>query len=135
MDNPIITVETSLSVDEAAEAIQSATPEEGFGVVGFHNLNETMAKKGVECPYQVRIVEVCQPKIAAGMIGMEPTIAGAMPCRIAIFDREGKTYLTTIAASALLGIFSVPEDQRELAGSFAKDIQETLGRIMTRAQG
>jgi len=79
---PIINVDSSLSVDDATRAITKSAGENGFGVVGFHNINETLESNGVECPTEVRIVAACNPKVADSMLEMVADVSPAMPCRI-----------------------------------------------------
>ena len=129
----IITATSSLSVDEAVEAIKEATVANGFGVVGFHNLNQTMAEKGVECPIETRIVEVCNPKVAAGMSGMAAMVSSAMPCRISVYDQDGQTMLACISTHSLLGLFPMPAEMKGQAVVFANEVQDVLNRIMTAA--
>ena len=79
---PIINVESSLSADDATEAKKQAAEANGFGVVGFHNITDTLESNGVECPTEVRIVAACNPKVANSMLEMVSDVSPAMPCRI-----------------------------------------------------
>ena len=83
----------------------------------------------MECSRQVRIVEMCQPTIAKGIVELEPTISSAMPCRVSVYEQDGKTILCILAASAMLGMFGVPE-----AAELAQEVEDTITRIMERAK-
>ncbi|MBC8328350.1 MAG: DUF302 domain-containing protein [Planctomycetes bacterium] len=128
-DSVIVTVETSLGIDEAVAALEKAAVSEKFGVVGFHDMNATMAKKGITMERQVRIVEMCQPQIAKEVIGLEPEISAALPCRVSVFERDGKNWLSTIRPTAMLGMFGV-----EGAEPMALQIEATMLRIMEKAR-
>ena len=129
-DSVIVTVETSLSIDEAVAALEEAAVSEKFGVVGFHDLNATMAKKGVEMEHQGRIVEMCQPQAAKDVLTLAPEISAALPCRVSVFDRDGKVWLSTVRPTAMLGMFHI-----EGAEPIARQIEEIMLRIMEKARG
>ncbi len=126
----VITLESKLGVDEAVEALRNATTEARFGVVGYHDLNATMAKKGVEFGPQVRIVEICQPGYAKRVLEQELEISAALPCRISVFEREGRTWLSTVRPTAMLGMFAVPG-----AGPVAEEVETIILNIMEAARG
>lgn len=62
----LIKIPTDKTVSETAAALQIAVEANHFGVMQVHNLNESMAKKGVEFAHECLIFEVCQPKQAKG---------------------------------------------------------------------
>ena len=57
----LIKFSTDKTVSEAAAALQTAVEANHFGVMQLHNLQETMANKGVEFERECLILEVCQP--------------------------------------------------------------------------
>ncbi len=129
-DSVTVVLETRLGIDEAVAALEAAAASEKFGVVGFHHLNETMAKKGITMERQVRIVEMCQPNIAKEVVTMEPEISSALPCRVSVYERDGKNWLCTIKPTAMLGMFDVPG-----AAEAAQMVEDTMLRIMEKARG
>ena len=52
-----------------------------------------------------------------------------MPCRVSVYEQDGKTVLCTLAASAMLGMFGVPE-----VAELAQEVEDTITRIMARAK-
>ncbi|MBC8370944.1 MAG: DUF302 domain-containing protein [Planctomycetes bacterium] len=128
MESPIITLKSSLSVDDAVAAVEAATVSAGFGIQAKHDVNATMAKKGVEFESPVRIVEMCEPNYAKSMLGLDLNISAAMPCRISIYAKDGQTYLATISPQAMLTMFDAA-DGTEVANA----VQELLLGIMQKA--
>lgn len=129
-DRVTVVLDTRLGIDEAVAALERAAAEEKFGVVGVHDLNATMAKKGIAMERQVRIVEMCQPNIAREMVMMEPEISSALPCRVSVYERDGRNWLCTMRPTALLALFDVPG-----AAAAARGVEDTILRIMERARG
>src|SRR3990170_4323791 len=69
-------VESTNPLDRLTADLEQAVSRHKFGVLGVHNLKETMAKKGVPFQRECRIFEVCNPNQAmikpTAMIALYP---------------------------------------------------------------
>ncbi|WP_254257808.1 DUF302 domain-containing protein [Methylobacter tundripaludum] len=72
--------------------------------------------------------EVCQPQQAKKVLEQDMSISTALPCRISIYEEEGKTVLATLKPTTLLAMFNVP--QLEVV---ARDVENTIVKIMKEA--
>lgn len=126
----LITMQTEKTVSEAAAALQAAVAANHFGVMQVHNLKETMAKKGVEFTPECLIFEVCQPQQAKKVLDQNMGISTALPCRISIFEQDGRTVLATLKPTTLLAMFNTPQ----LAG-VAREVEDSIVKIMNEAAG
>ena len=121
----LVEVSTKKAVNEAAAALQAAVEANHFGVVQIHNLKETMAKKGVEFKRECLIFEVCQPQQARKVLDQNMSVSTALPCRISIYEKGGKTILATLKPTTLLAMFNSPQ----LEG-VAQEVEDTIVKIM-----
>ena len=119
---------TDKTVTEAAAALQDAVQANHFGVMQVHNIKETMNKKGVEFNSECLIFEVCHPQQAKKVLEQDMSVSTALPCRISIYEEEGKTVLATLKPTTLLAMFNVP--QLEIV---ARDVENTIVKIMKEA--
>ena len=124
----LITLSTDKSVSEAAIALHAAVEANHFGVMQVHNLKETMAKKGVEFEAECLIFEVCQPQQAKRVLDQNMSVSTALPCRISIYEEDGKTVLATLKPTTLLAMFNTPQ----LKG-VAQEVEDTIVKIMKEA--
>ncbi|MGZ8233354.1 DUF302 domain-containing protein [Methylobacter tundripaludum] len=124
----LVKLSTDKTVTEAAAALQAAVQANHFGVMQVHNLKETMNKKGVEFNRECLIFEVCQPQQAKKVLEQDMSVSTALPCRISIYEEEGKTVLATLNPTTLLAMFNVP--QLEVV---ARDVENTIVKIMKEA--
>ena len=124
----LIKVSTDKTVSGAAAALQTAVEANHFGVMQVHNLKESMAKKSVEFAHECLIFEVCQPKQAKKVLDENMSLSTALPCRISIFEEDGKTVLATLKPTMLLGMFNAPH----LEG-VAREVEATIVKIMNEA--
>lgn len=126
----LIKSSTDKTVSEAAAALQAAVEANHFGVMHVHNLQETMVKKGVEFTHECLIFEVCQPQQAKKVLDEDMSVSTALPCRISVYEEEGKTIIATLKPTTLLGMFNTPQLE-----DVAREVEETIVKIMTEAGG
>jgi uncharacterized protein (DUF302 family) len=119
---------TDKTVSETSAALQAAVQANHFGVMQVHNLKETMAKKGVEFAHECLIFEVCQPQQAKKVLDQNMSVSTALPCRISVYEENGKTVLATLKPTTLLAMFDVPPLQQ-----VAQEVEDTLVKIMKEA--
>ena len=124
----LIKIPTDKSVTETAAALQSAVEANHFGVMQVHNLKDTMNKKGVEFSHECLIFEVCQPQQAKKVLDENMSVSTALPCRISIYEENGKTILATLKPTILLAMFDTPQLEH-----VAKEVEDTIVRIMKEA--
>lgn len=126
----LIQLPTEKSVSEASAALQSAVEANHFGVMQVHNLKETMTKKGVEFDRECLIFEVCQPQQAKKVLEENMSVSTALPCRISIYEEDGKTMLATLKPTTLLALFDSPQLK-----AVAQEVEDTIVKIMQEAAG
>jgi uncharacterized protein (DUF302 family) len=124
----LIKLPTEKTVSEAAAALQAAVQANHFGVMQVHNLKETMEKKGVEFARECLIFEVCQPQQAKKVLDQNMSVSTALPCRISIYEEDGKAILATLKPTTLLAMFNTPQ----LEGG-AREVEDTIVKIMKEA--
>ena len=119
---------TNKTVSETAAAVQAAVEANHFGVMQVHNLKETMAKKGVEFAHECLIFEVCQPQQAKKVLDQNMSVSTALPCRISVYEENGRTVLATLKPTTLLALFNVPQLEK-----VAQEVEDTIVKIMREA--
>ena len=119
---------TAKTVSEAATALHAAVAANHFGVMQVHDLRETMAKKGVAFAHDCLIFEVCQPQQAKKVLDENMSVSTALPCRISIYEEDGKTILATLKPTILLAMFNTPQLEE-----VAQVVEDTIVKIMQDA--
>jgi len=124
----LFTLPTKKTVSAAAAALEAGVTANQFGVMHLHNLQETMAKKGVAFDHECLIIKVCQPQQAKKVLEENMSVSTALPCRISIYKDGGQTILATLKPTTLLALFDTPQ----LKG-VAQEVEDTMVEIMTEA--
>lgn len=94
--------ETKKSVVQAVADLTRAVVKYKFGVLHIHNIHETLNKKGVAFSKQCQILEVCNPVYANVLLTEDMDLNMALPCRISVFEKDGKNYIGMLSPKAML---------------------------------
>ncbi len=124
----IIQLYTDKSLAETADALQAAVVANHFGVMHIHNLKETMARKGVEFARECLIFEVCNPLQAKKILEQNMSVSTALPCRISLYEEDGRTVIAAMKPTDMLDGFNTPQ-----LTATAQEVEDTMVRIMKEA--
>jgi uncharacterized protein (DUF302 family) len=99
-------VESEKTVEEATEALNAAVARHKFGVLHTYDLQETLKNKGFELPHACRILEICNPGQAMKVLSEDMGMNIALPCRVSVYEENGKTVIAMARPTALLTALS-----------------------------
>jgi uncharacterized protein (DUF302 family) len=124
--NPVlIKVDSTKTMDQIEAVFAEVCSKHKFGLLGSYNLRQKLNDTGVNFAWECRVFEVCNPQQAQKVLEENIDIAAALPCRIAVFEDDGKITVATIKPTRLLELFDVPE-----LGPVAREVENTLVQIM-----
>ena len=87
------TVTTNKSFDEVVTSVGKETKNAGFKVLHIHDVTATLKEKGFEIePF--KIIEVCNAKSAYAVLQADMKIGLCLPCKINVYLKDGKTYIS-----------------------------------------
>ena len=98
------TVETEKTVEEAVEAVVAKSKENGFGILHIHDVQATLAAKGIFRD-PMRIIEICNPKFANAVLEKDVKISLMLPCPISVYTQHGKTFVSTLRPRIMGGFY------------------------------
>ena len=119
------------STKQLRPRVEAALKDEGFGVLTDIDVAETLnAKLGLQrSPYL--ILGVCNPRLAAQALEIDPSIGALLPCNVVLRQVEGAaTTVEIIDPDAALGIAG----SAELA-PVAAEASERLRRVLDAVVG
>ena len=98
------TVDSAKAVDEAVAAIEKKSGEKGFRVLHIHDIGGLLTEKGFpRAP--LKIVEICQAKSASAVLAKDIRTALMLPCPISVYEKDGKTQISTFLPTAMVEFF------------------------------
>ena len=100
------TVKTQKSIDNVIDDITSKLSEIKFGVLGTLDFKGIFAKKGIDYPNEYKLLEICNPQAAKQALDSDPNIGLLLPCTIAVYEKDGKNYISLAKPTTLLSVAS-----------------------------
>lgn len=95
---------TAKSVPEAVAAVEAKAAEQGFRVLGRHDVATLLREKGFDRP-PMQIVEVCGARFAHRVLGADPLISIFLPCPVCVYEEDGRTVIATMRPTAIASFF------------------------------
>lgn len=127
--SPLVVIDTPQTFQQACAALEVAISQHGFGLLGSHDLGETLRHKAIAFSEQCRIFEVCQPQQAARVLNTDMAMSMALPCRIGVYTEAGQTKIGMISPERLLSALS-PEPS---LAAVAVEVEATTRAIIETA--
>lgn len=121
----LLEVASKKTVQEIEKSFPEVCARHKFGVLGSYNLRQKMNEKGVAFDRECLVFEVCNPQQAKKVLEGNIAIASVLPCRIAVYQEDGKTKIAAIKPTALLGLFPNPELK-----PVAEEVENIISQIM-----
>lgn len=90
------------SVDEVVESLKQIAPKYSFGVQHVHNIKATLNSKGKELKEDCQVVDICNPNYAEKFLNGDITIACILPCKIAVYTKDGETNISLNSFTQLI---------------------------------
>jgi uncharacterized protein (DUF302 family) len=113
--------ETPKDFDTAVKDLEEAVKRHNYGVLHIHDVQKTLRAKGIDFPNRVQILEVCNPQRASRVLTAHMPVNLALPCRISVFEEEGKIKIGMIKPTFLLSVFPHGEDLKAEAEGVEQD--------------
>lgn len=114
------------SVTEAKDRLTEALMKRKFGVLHVHNLKATLNSKGVAFDTECEVLEVCNPGQAARVLGEDIDLNMALPCRVSVYEKGGKTQIGMMSPKAMLEELSDSPVLRDVAAEVEDVLVEAI---------
>ena len=124
------TYETAYGYDETIELLKGRIDDAGWVVSGVSNMNQSLAKQGVDFKPRVTLVGLCRPDYAESVLTSDRYVSVMMPCKFSIWEGDdGKIYLTKMNMR-LMGKMFGGNIARVMGGSVAVDEEKILDGLL-----
>lgn len=121
------TVLTQKSFDEAVRAVEQETKNAGFKVLYIHDVTATLKEKGFAiAPF--KIIEICNARSAYTVLQADMRIGLCLPCKINVYEKDGKTYISGMRPTILSQFFPGAG-----LGNLPADVDAIIRRIIDRS--
>jgi len=118
------------SLGQVVDRLEKAVAQNGFGILGVHDLKAKMLAKGVDFGPECRVYEVCNPAKAKIVLEADMSLSNVLPCRISVYEEAGSVKVSTLRPTELLKVLQCPGLE-----PVAQEVEDALVRIIEGACG
>lgn len=93
---------TDQPIEIIVNKVQQACDSYKFALLQTYNYHEIVENKGFPIKRKVFIYEICQAKTASLMLTDYPNFSIFMPCKLAVYEHNGKTIISTMNMEIML---------------------------------
>ena len=124
-------VETNQEIDKIAKQVPIKCEEYNFALLKTYNYHEIVESKGYPIKRKVYIYEICQAKTAALMLADNPNFSIFMPCKLSIYENDGKTIISTMNMELMLEAVKSNNELYNNATTLFKTLKELMNSLTT----
>ena len=124
----LYTKETTVSVDAMEDRLKAAAKNHKFSVLNVTDLQAKIRSNDLDFKPACKIFDVCNPHRAKEVLENKLEISTALPCRISVYEEDGKTKIVTLLPTKVLGMFGA-----EGLDAAAKSVETDLITIINEA--
>ncbi|MBI2284300.1 MAG: DUF302 domain-containing protein [Bacteroidetes bacterium] len=115
----------------AAIALVGAASEQfKFSVLHSYDFFEILQTKGFPIERKVHVFEICRAPMASKMLTAFPGFATFMPCRIAVYEENGETVVSTMNMEPLLKMVEGNPELFKEAAAMYQSIQSVMNALL-----
>ncbi len=96
------------------ETIIANAESEGWTVPKVYDFRKSIVDAGSDDVGRIKVIEMCQPEYASGLLGADDTkfVAVMMPCAVAVYEKsDGNTYVASMNVGIMGKVFGGDVDQ------------------------
>jgi uncharacterized protein (DUF302 family) len=100
-----IVKESKYGMEQTVAGLEKTAADMKWGVQHKYDLQATLKGKGFDVA-PVTVMSLCKPELANVILSShdEQLVSAMMPCRVAVYENNGKTYISMLNARLLSGL-------------------------------
>ena len=96
------------SVETLDQSLRAAAQAHKFGILNVTDLQAKLHEKGIPFNRTCRVYDICNPSVAAEVLSQQIAVSSVLPCRISLFEQDGRLHLSTLRPTSLIAHFAEP---------------------------
>jgi len=125
----IYSVTTGTPLADVKANIQESAKKYKFGVLHHYAFKEILQTKGFPIEKDITLYEVCNPKGAQALLQGSPEHSVFLPCRISVYEENGKSVLATINLEDFIVYIDATDEVKEHLKMLYQDIIKLINSL------
>lgn len=123
-------ISSTLSIEEITPKMIAACEQFKFSLLHTYDYFQILEGKGFPIERKVYIYEVCQAKMASKVLTNNPEFSIFMPCKIAVYQNENSTVVSTMNLELMLKAFEENKELYQEAVSMFNALKELMHSLI-----
>jgi len=119
-------VKINQAIENISQQVPAKCEEYGFTLLTTYNYHEIVENKGFPIKQKVWIYEICVAKTAALMLTSNPNFSIFMPCKLSVYEENGKTIISTMNMGIMLEAVKTDKELYDNATSLFTSIKNMM---------
>lgn len=122
----LYTVTTNTNIQTIKNEIAEKAKEMGFGILKEYPFKNILQDKGYPIERDITVYELCNPAAAQAVLSIYPEFSVYLPCRVSLYEENGKILLSTIEIDTMLNGFKVDDTTKEHMHTIFNQLKKIL---------
>lgn len=123
----LYTVTINTDLQTVKNEMEAKAKEVGFGILKEYHFKEILKEKCHPIEPDITVYEICNPVIAQEVLSAHPEVSVFLPCRISLYEKNGKTILSTIGIEDMLKNFDLDDAIKIHMNNVFETLKKLLG--------
>ncbi|MDQ7043303.1 MAG: DUF302 domain-containing protein [Sulfurimonas sp.] len=119
----IYKVTTDTPLEQVKNELAEHAKRSGFGVLGSYEFKKILEGKGFPIEKDITVYELCSPSAAQEALAALPEVSVYLPCRISLYEENGKTIIATINIFDVMNSINASEELHAHMNSVYKEFE------------
>lgn len=124
-----VNIISNQTIETVASNVLAMCDKYGFALLQTYNYHEIVESKGFPINRKVFIYEICQAKTASLMLTSNPNFAIFMPCKLAVYEQDNKTIISTMDMEIMLSAVKSDETLFQEATSLFNKLKSLMNSL------
>ncbi len=117
-------IEVQTDFDQTVTAALSAIEAHHFKTLHIHDVQATLASKGIEHP-PYKLIEFCRAPASKKALDIDPLVGLFLPCKIVVFEHDGGIHVAALRPQ-IIGHFFEDADLQALVTQIDADVKKLM---------
>ena len=122
----IYITESQSSIATIKEEMALKSKEVSFGLLKEYSFRELLKEKDFPIEKDITVFELCNPDAAQKVLSTHPELSVYLPCRISVYEKDGKIILSSIDITGILSDFELDNQLKEQMNNIFNNLKKIM---------
>lgn len=122
----IYITESQSSIATIKEEMALKAKEVSFGLLKEYSFRELLKEKDFPIEKDITVFELCNPDAAQKVLSTHPELSVYLPCRISVYEKDGKIILSSIDITEILSDFELDNQLKEQMNNIFNNLKKIM---------